>query len=213
VKPVGATQHDSRPPKRWYLFPFFVKFAQINLNCKNKKRRVGEELMPKNSSNPSQIFLAFHCRASLRGRPLATPTHHRPTDWPKPRNRALVPFFCLFVCSIPVFVFSRLFLFFWIRNNILFSLSSQQTVEEPKGLQNLHQHRQTEPTNQESAVAPGRAAASLGGTTTSSTTARADPGRTATTRCSCPSLAADLGNSKKAPQRGTTRRRSPPEIL
>ncbi|EFX78632.1 hypothetical protein DAPPUDRAFT_105094 [Daphnia pulex] len=86
-------------------------------------------------------------------------------------------------------------------------------MKEPKGLQNLYQHRQTEPTDQESTVAPGRAAASLGGTTTSSTNAGADPGRKTATRCPCPSLAADLGNSKKGAQRVAASRRDPPKIL
>jgi hypothetical protein len=87
------------------------------------------------------------------------------------------------------------------------------TLPSYSSLQNLYQHRQTEPTDQESAVAPGGAAASLGGTTTPSTTAGADPGRTTATRCPCSSFAADLGNRKKAPQRAAASGRDSHKIL
>jgi hypothetical protein len=96
-----------------------------------------------------------------------------------------------------------------VRINILFC-SVSTFIEEPKGLQ-IHQHRKANPKNQEGAVAQGGAVASLGGTTTASTTEGDDPTRSAATRIS-PSVGANLGDSKEAPQRGTTRRSSPPEI-
>ncbi len=114
------------------------------------------------------------------------------------------------MCCRPVSVFSRSY---WFELEITFCFLSQPTIRGAERSPNLSQDRKTEPADQESAVAPGRAAASLGGTTTSSTTTGAHPGGTSAIRCPCPSLAGDLANSKKVPQRGAASRRDPPKSL
>ncbi|EFX65987.1 LOW QUALITY PROTEIN: hypothetical protein DAPPUDRAFT_263888 [Daphnia pulex] len=64
-----------------------------------------------------------------------------------------------------------------------------------------------------SSVAPGRAAAGLGGTTTSSYTTGTASGRRAAARCPSPLFTRNLTNSKKIPQHGAISRCSPPKIL
>ncbi|EFX78723.1 hypothetical protein DAPPUDRAFT_105049 [Daphnia pulex] len=99
-----------------------------------------------------------------------------------------------------------------VGNNPQQTTTTRSGRQETKGLQ-IHQHRKANPKNQEGAVAQDGAVASLGGTTTASTTEGADRTRSAATRCPSPSVGANLGDSKEAPQRGITRRSSPPEIL
>jgi hypothetical protein len=86
-------------------------------------------------------------------------------------------------------------------------------MEEPKGLQAQFQNRKKKPKDQEGAVAPRRVRARLGGTTTSSPTAGADPGWPVATSHCCPSSPRNLAYSPQIPQHWATGRSSPPTVL